>query len=159
MLEESIWYQLETARHITLRWIAKMTEEVCDVQPEGFPNNFRWHLGHIATIQAQLAHYYIGLPLMLPDGYPERFANGTRPSEWMTPGPALPELAEVLAGQIPSLRAALPDGLAVPAVKTFERVGRRMETAADILLFSAYHEGLHIGMINGIKYGMGGGKR
>lgn len=147
---------MQFIRSITLHSMKHITAEWADLQPKGFNNTLRWNIGHILTIQEQLSHHYIGDAFHLPAVYPEMFGNGSKPADWQQAAPSLDELATLLQAQTNRLGEALVDRLDEPVEQSFVRFKRTMNTVGEVLLFSIYHEGVHIGIINGMKHAIEG---
>lgn len=51
--------------------------------PNGFNNNIIWNAGHIHWAQQVLVYQLSGLPVQLPPNFPDKYATGTAPKEWV----------------------------------------------------------------------------
>lgn len=151
MNEEMLFTLLEYSRFSTLQAAKKVKEEYADFAdtiPEGFNNNVRWNLGHIATITDQLLNYPAGEKPLLPKPYHKSFANGTSPKDWNEETPALDEIIQALEEQPKQLKEKYAGRLFDPLPKPFKLVSLEFKTLGDILSFNLFHEGLHTGQIN-----------
>jgi uncharacterized damage-inducible protein DinB len=152
MTSEQLLKQIEVVRSITLKIFEDLTEEEADQMPNGFSNTIRWNLGHILIVQDQLANHFAGIPGQLPAEYISLFNNGTKPADWHITPPSLDVLAQHLKEQTRSIRENLTGRLDELATKPFTRLGFKMKTIGEILNFSIHHEGVHFGIINGLRH-------
>lgn len=147
MNEEQIFKQINIVRQGTLGELEGLSEEQADQTPEGFHNNVRWNLGHIYTVQNALLTKFGGKKIDMPSRYLELFAPGTKPADWEGDVPKLAELKEKLEAQPKKLKEALTGQLDDKAAEEFNT----LSTVGEILNFTIYHEGLHVGTIKGLK--------
>jgi hypothetical protein len=118
--------------------------------PPGFSNNIIWNIGHIIVVQQMLVYKLSGLPMMICAEMVAKYKRGTRPE-----------------GDVSADEVALIKSLLIETVdKTLSDYKHRSfkiyhpfttmtgyeitdaESAAD---FNNYHEGVHIGIILGIR--------
>ena len=147
MNEEKIFKQINLTRQITLNEMEDLSEEQADQMAEGFNNTIRWNLGHIYTVQGILLSEFGGKNMKIPPRCLELFAPGTRPADWKGEVPTLDELKKMLEEQPVKMKEILADQLNEKAVKPF----KSLSTVGEILNFTMYHEGMHAGMIKGLK--------
>lgn len=146
-MEKLLFSQLELNRSRTLEIAAGLTEREADVIPIGFNNNIRWHLGHILTTQERLALRLIQEPLGLPEELTRLFVNGTRPADWSSAPPELPELLKLLTEQPDRLRKRLEGRLEEKLTVPFKDFSQLSEA----LVFSIGHEAMHAGYMMALK--------
>ncbi|MFC0187388.1 DinB family protein [Fictibacillus aquaticus] len=151
MYQDILLKQLAAFRHNTLSVVEGVTEEMADIVPEGFNNNIRWQLGHIYLDQYDWLYHKINEDSPVPKHYRELFGYGTRPSDWKLSPPTLDELKNRLADQVDHIKEhfgrRLDEELESPA-----ELG--MNTFAEILPRTFYHEGMHTGHIIALKKAM-----
>ncbi|MDQ0300438.1 putative damage-inducible protein DinB [Salibacterium salarium] len=147
MNEEMIFQQVNLIRQNTLKEIEHLSEEQADQRPEIFPNTIRWNLGHIYTVQNVMLSHFGGKNIDTPSRYLELFVPGTRPDEWQGEVPSLDELKQHLEEQPTKLKEALIGEMDEKAAKPFQS----LSTVGEILNFTTYHEGLHVGTIKALK--------
>ncbi|WP_085994121.1 DinB family protein [Oceanobacillus senegalensis] len=147
MNEEMIFKQVELVRKNTLNEMENLSEEQADLMPEGFNNNIRWNLAHIYTVQNILLAKFGGKDIETPSRYLELFAPGTRPADWQGEVPTLNEVKQILEEQPAKLKEALAGQLDEKAAEPF----KSLSTVGEILTFTIYHEGMHVGTIKGLK--------
>ncbi len=143
--------QVELIRAITLKTLEPIEEEVIDYIPTGYSNSIRWNLGHILIVQDQLATHFAGVESQLPSNYITLFGNRTKPSDWDIEPPSLAMLAFDLERQTQRIQETLGHRLEEAAKKIFVRLGYEMTTIGELLNFSLHHEGIHVGIIQGLK--------
>lgn len=144
-MEQTIFQHMETVRGITLNSINKIPEEIADIVPEGFNNNIRWNFGHIAFVQEKLVYSVLGEKTNLPSEYEHYFSPGTKPADWTGTPPTLSEICSVLTEQTARLKKFVPGRMAEKLPTPFtNRLGITFSTFGETLLFSFYHEGMHM---------------
>lgn len=144
--------QAEFIRSRTILALESIPEEIADTMPAGFNNNIRWHVGHIFTVQEQLTFYFAKEPLNLPENFKEWFANKTKPADWKEAPPALETLKGLLAEQTFRIKQVFGGRLDEKVPKPFILGdGIQLETIGELLNFTLYHEGVHLGFINALK--------
>ena len=145
ILEQTIFQHMETVRSLTEQAMKKIPEEILDIIPKGFNNNIRWNFGHIAFVQEKLVFASLGEEMNIPKEYEQLFGAGTKPGEWKVTSPTFIEIGEILSEQKSRikdfLQGRLHENLPTPFTN---RMGITFNTVGEILLFSFYHEALHI---------------
>lgn len=147
MNEENIFQQINLIRQNTLNEMEDLSEEQADQRPRGFNNTIRWNLGHIYTVQNVLLSKLGGKNIEIPSHCLELFASGTKPADWQGEVPTLNELKQLLEEQPAKLKVALAGQLDEKAVEPFQS----LSTIGELLNFTMYHEGMHVGTIKGLK--------
>lgn len=147
MNEEMIFKQLNVIRQNTLNEMEGLSEKEADQMPKGFNNTIRWNLGHIYTVQNALLAQFGGKNIEIPGHFAELFVPGTKPADWEDNVPSLDDLKHFLEEQPSKLKEALSEQLDEDAAKPF----KSFTTVGEILNFTLYHEGMHLGAIKGLK--------
>ncbi|QJD86135.1 DinB family protein [Cohnella herbarum] len=153
-MEHFLFKQLAFVRGQTFKAMEGVSEEIADRIPEGFRNSIRWNLGHIYVVLERFAFLHANLPLLLPEGFKERFESGTSPltSQVSFPAPSLQQLETLLKDQQERIREAL-------APRIHEQISPPYTTSAGMTLgsidqflsFNLYHEGMHLNAIKNYK--------
>lgn len=157
MEESTLFALLRFARSRTMASANAVTEETADLMPEGFNNTIRWNLGHIYVTLNSIVYGMAEEPSPTPEGYGALFARGTSPSEWgeQTP-PSISELRELLGRQVDEIEQAFQGRLKERAKRPFPLFkSDQPPELGDLFGFANYHEGLHLGFINGLKRAIG----
>ncbi|MGM7700278.1 DinB family protein [Pseudalkalibacillus sp. Hm43] len=156
MDNKAILQMFNFSRSNTLASLKATTEEQALIVPEGFNNSIVWNLGHIFIAVENIMAHVDGSKANIPDGYKEFFGHSTSPSTWTKEPPTLKELATQLEEQTERIASIygekLQDTLPEP-LRLNERTA--FETYGEVLNFMIWHEGLHLGVINGIKRAQG----
>ncbi|UZD44899.1 DinB family protein [Peribacillus frigoritolerans] len=82
-----------------------------------------------------------------PPRYLELFAPGTKPADWEGEVPTLDELKQLLEEQPAKMKEALAGQLHLIAAVPI----KSLSTIGELLNFTMYHEGMHVGVIKGLK--------
>lgn len=136
---------MEVVREITVKSINRIPEDIVDIVPIGFNNNIRWNFGHIAFIQEKLVYGVSGEKMSLPKEYEDFFSAGTKPADWKGTPPSLAEISAILTEQTERIKEFVPGRFSEKLSKPFtNRAGITFETLGETLLFSFYHEGMHM---------------
>ncbi|MEI3607291.1 DinB family protein [Pseudogracilibacillus sp. SE30717A] len=147
MNEEMIFQQINLVRKITLNEMKYLSEDQVDQMPKGFRNTIRWNLGHIYTFQNLLFSKFGGKNIQTSSRYLELFSPGTKPADWDGKIPALSELKQHLEEQPEKMKESLSGQLDDKIAKKF----LSQSTIGGLLIFSIYHEGMHLGAIKDLK--------
>ena len=140
---------LKTERQLVLQGIANLTDEQILKIPEGRKNNILWNLGHIVVTQ-QVLHYTLSrVEMHIPKDMVSIFRTGTSPAIWKE----TPDL-----NNIKTLVRELPDKILNDyesgIFKEFRSyktsTGVQLDCFEDAVAFNHFHEGLHIGIIQGL---------
>lgn len=147
-MEPYLASHMDTTRALTLKVLDATPEELADVVPQGYSNSIRWNLGHIVYIQERLAYEVGGQPIHLPEIYARLFAAGTKPADWQEQPPTLAEIREQLVAQTARIKESHQGDLNVPLPQPFtNKSGITFDTVGGCLLFSFFHEALHLDTI------------
>jgi hypothetical protein len=152
MSKDMILHQLHIARGITSNYLKSFPEEIADIVPTGFNNNIRWNFGHIPVVTEKLVFAPVGENILLPKEFFAFFNAGTHPKDWEEPAPSFLEIDSILTEQKKRLINRFSDRLDEKLSKPFElRKNMTFHTIGELLLFSCYHEAMHIGTIKSMK--------
>ncbi|WP_377890437.1 DinB family protein [Alkalihalobacillus sp. R86527] len=124
-----------------------LSEDLVNIQPEGFNNTIKWHLGHIITETEYFLFEITSLEVKLPNTYNDFFAPGTKPADWKGEAPLLSELVLSLKSQVERVNQL--------SEEMFNHMLKKpvhgFNTAADSASFSVLHESLHLGQLLSMK--------
>ncbi|WP_342527850.1 DinB family protein [Chryseomicrobium sp. FSL W7-1435] len=147
-MEPYLASHLDTVRSLTVKVLDTTPEELLDVVPPGYSNSIRWNLGHIVYVQERLAYEVAGKDIHLPDQYARLFAAGTKPADWNETPPSIEEIRQQLVDQSARIKASHQSDLNTPLSHPFtNKSGITFDTVGGCLLFSCFHEGLHLDTI------------
>jgi len=139
-----------TSRNILSQFLENYTLEQLNKIPEGFSNNLIWNIAHIVVVQQALAYKLSGLPMMVSDEMIEKYKKGSRPVQDATQT-EVDEIKSLLFKTIDQTQEDFDN-------KTFKNyqeystsIGFVLKNAPDAMVFNNFHEGLHIGVMMGIR--------
>lgn len=151
-MRDFLFNQLKVIRSNTIDAVKELSESQADLVPKGFNNNIRWNLGHVYLVQERFAFGFTKEPMQLPDEFTELFGRDTKPSEWKVQPPTLPELIRLLEDQTIRIKEKLNDRLDETVANPLAMPsGLTLKTLGEFLIFSMYHEGMHVQTIKMLK--------
>lgn len=138
--------QLQLTIEKILGEIEEINPELFDIQPKGFNNTIRWHIGHILTVNEI---FLFGYPKKgnLPADYIQHFGKGSKPSDW---GEDVPSI-EVLTLQLKEQLNRIPE---IPEEHFAEKLPKpflNKETFGELAIMSSFHAAFHLGQIHAMK--------
>ncbi|MGD8188922.1 DinB family protein [Brevibacillus ginsengisoli] len=147
-MSKTIIHTAKSMRQFLLHQLQSISEELFDVQPQGFSNTIRWNAGHIAFFHDYFLS--LGLPVQsnLSEQYATLFHSGTQPSEWVITPPSKEELIEQLSAQLANMSEIDPSALDELLKSPIEMGPLQFETVGEIVNFSTAHEAMHLATIS-----------
>ncbi|SFB23726.1 MULTISPECIES: DinB family protein [unclassified Bacillus (in: firmicutes)] len=146
-MSKFMFKNFEMTRYFFFREMNGLTEEMANVQPAGFNNNIRWHVGHVLTVTEQFMFGFPKKSQHLPENYPQLFGNGTKPADWTGEVPTLDELKSHLENQLERLKIVPEESLDQELKQPF----RGLKTFGELANMALYHEAHHMGQIHAMK--------
>ncbi|MDP4163190.1 MAG: DinB family protein [Bacillota bacterium] len=146
-MSEYLFQNFEMTRNLFFRELTGVTEEMADVQPEGFNNTIHWHVGHVLTATEGFMFGFPTKSQNLPANYKELFGNGTKPGDWTEAVPSMEELLVQLKEQVGRLKE-------IPAASFEQKLQNPflgLETFGQLANMALYHESHHMGQIHVMK--------
>jgi uncharacterized damage-inducible protein DinB len=146
-MSELLFKHFELTRGKFVNYVVELEEGIADVQPEGFNNSIRWHVGHVLTVAEQFMFGFPKKSTHLPANYMELFASGTSPAAWQGDVPQLQELIVQLQDQIKRIKE-------IPAESFNQRLKTPFlgqETFGELTNIAIFHESIHLGQIQSMK--------
>jgi uncharacterized damage-inducible protein DinB len=146
-MSELLFKSFELTRSKFVRYVETLDKANGDVQPVGFNNTIRWHVGHVLTVAEQFMFGFPKKSTSLPANYMELFATGTKPADWNSEVPSIKELTEQLKDQMKRI-------MEIPAESFSERLKTPFlgqETFGEIANFAIFHEANHLGQIQAMN--------
>ena len=118
--------------------------------PEGHKNNLIWNIAHIIVTQQILVYKLSGLPMIISDELVEKYKKGTKPEQDATQA-EVAEIATLLMTTIDQTEMDLNNNVFVNYQEYPTSTGFVLKNAKDAMSFNSFHEGLHIGVILGLR--------
>jgi len=140
-----------TSRAIYANFFEKYTLEQLNKVPAGFNNNLIWNIGHIIVAQQMLVYMGSGNKPMVSDEMIKLYMRGTKPERDVTQD----EADEIKALLFPTIEQTEEDYnsgvLFSPYTERKTELGFMLSTVEDAIAFNNYHEGIHLGIIMGLR--------
>ncbi|OYQ31846.1 hypothetical protein CHU92_15225 [Flavobacterium cyanobacteriorum] len=139
-----------TSREVYSRLFERYTLEQLNNVPAGFKNNLIWNIGHIIVSQQMLTYTCSGLEPMVSKEMITRYMRGTRPESNVTQEEA-DAIRDLLFPTIDKTAEDYRNGLFTAYSERNTELGFRLLSIEDGIIFNNYHEGVHLGIIMGIR--------
>ncbi|WP_088014553.1 DinB family protein [Gottfriedia acidiceleris] len=152
---DAIFEQLRFTRVYTLKVLSSVSKEVVDVIPAGFNNNILWNAGHVLGAYEQLLYANTGDTGQLSKEFIDFFKGGTNPGDWQVEPPSYEEIVSLLEQQVEQVITTYEGRLDEIIPKEMKLGSFEIKTVRDMISFNIFHEGLHTGLINGLKRSLG----
>src|SRR5690625_6491824 len=73
--------KLDFTRDSFIKFVKNLDEKTVDIQPEGFNNTIRWHVGHVLVVAEKFLFGYPEQSTKIPANYHDLFQPGTKPAD------------------------------------------------------------------------------
>ncbi len=139
-----------TSRKILSQFLEKHSLEELNKIPEGFSNNLIWNIGHIVVVQQMLVYKLSGLPMIISDEMVEKYKKETKPEFNFTQA-EVDEIKSLLSKTIDQTKEDFDNKIFKNYQEYPTSTGFTIKSAEDAMVFNNFHEGLHIGVMMGIR--------
>jgi len=139
--------QFEVLKGRFLGELEDITDDIINIQPEGFNNTILWHVGHLVTVNEQFMFDYPKKSTSLPENYINLFAKGTSPADWNEDIPSKTDLVNQFTKQVTRIQQ-------IPVERLEERLKQPflgLETFGEITNLALFHIAYHLGQIHAMK--------
>lgn len=139
-----------TQRKMAGSYLENYSLEQLNTIPAGFSNNLIWNIAHIVVTQQLLVYKLSGLPMNISNELVEKYKKGTT----VTAPATAAEVAEIkvlLTETIAQSEKDFTNGLFKNYTEYPTSTGFVLKTIEDAFAFNSFHEGLHIGVMMGIR--------
>lgn len=138
------------SRNIISQILENNSLEKLNKIPEGFNNNLIWNIGHIIVVEQMLVYKLSGLPMMISDEMVEKYKKGTKPERDATQV-EIDEIKSLLFKTIAQTKVDFDNKIFKNYSEYPTSTGFVIKNALDAMAFNYFHEGLHIGVIMGLR--------
>lgn len=118
--------------------------------PEGFSNNLIWNIIHTVVVQQMLVYKLSGLPMQISDEMVDKYKRGTRPEADVTTE-EVEQVKELLHSLIDRTEADYNAGIFREYMEFQTMSGFVIANVEQAIEFNNYHEGIHAGIMLGIR--------
>jgi hypothetical protein len=147
---EALFKTWKTSRKLYLNFFERYTEEQLNMIPEGFNNNLIWNMGHVVVAQQSLIYKLSGLRTSLSADFITRYQPGSKPEERVG-SDEIAAIKRLLAEQVDQTVEDYEQGRFVAFTERMTGTGFHLASLQDALEFNNYHEGLHLGIMMGLR--------
>lgn len=140
----------KTIREILLKILDHHSLEQLNKIPDGFKNNLIWNIGHCIASQQILVYKLSGLPLQVSDELIAKYSKGTKPEADVSQE-EVNEIRDLLTQTLLQTERDYNDNAFTNYNQYTTSMGFDLKNVQDALDFVSYHEGIHTGIIMGIK--------
>jgi hypothetical protein len=137
-------------RKLLTNFLKDLTFEQLITIPENFNNSIFWNIAHILVTQQLLTYKMSELPLIIEEDIIEKYKKGSK----ATLNVSKEEVDYVRNKLVPSVIKLQEDykkGLFKEFTPYLTSVNISLNNIDDALKFSAFHDGIHLGVILSIK--------
>ena len=139
-----------TSRKIVLQFLENHTLDQLNKIPDGYKNNLIWNIAHVVVTQQLLVYKYSGLPMMVSDELVQNYMKGSKPEHIATQSEVY-EIKSLLSKTINQTEVDFNNKI----FKNFQEyptsTGFVIKNVEDAMVFNNFHEGLHIGIMMGLR--------
>lgn len=139
-----------TSRKIFAKFLDDYTLEQLNKVPNGFNNNLIWNIAHIVVVQQMLVYNLSGLPMMVSKEMVDAYKRGSKPERDLSQQ-EVDEIRALLTSTIDQTEKDFAAGIFKKYNEFTTMTGFNLKTAEDAMAFNYYHEGVHTGIMMGIR--------
>lgn len=139
-----------TSRKVLSQFLRNYTLEQLNTIPEGFKNNMIWNIGHIIVVQQLLVYNLSGLPTLVSDEMIQKYKKGSKPEADVTQE-EVDHIQSLLLATIDQTEIDFNNSVFNDYQEYTTMSGYTIKSAQDAMAFNYYHEGMHTGIIMGIR--------
>jgi Tfp pilus assembly ATPase PilU len=139
-----------TSRKIVSQFLENHTLEQLNKIPEGFKNNLIWNIAHIVVTQQLLVYKFSGLPMMVSEELIQKYMKGTKPEHIATQG-EVDEIKSLMSKTIDQTEEDFDNKIFKNYQEYPTSTGFVLKNVEDAMIFNNFHEGLHIGIMMGLR--------
>ena len=138
------------SRKIVSQFLENHTLEQLNKIPDGFKNNLIWNIGHVVVTQQMLVYKFSGLPMIVSDELVQNYMKGTKPEHIVTQS-EVDEIKILLSKTIDQTNEDFDNKIFKNYQEYPTSTGFVIKNVADAMVFNNFHEGLHIGIMMGLR--------
>jgi hypothetical protein len=140
----------KTSRKMIAPFIENYTLEQLNTIPKGFSNNLIWNIAHVVVTQQLLVYKLSGLSMLVSDEIVEKYKKGTRPEQEVTQA-EVDEIKDLLFKTIDQTVLDYDNNIFQNFSEYPTSTGFILKSAHEAMIFNNFHEGLHLGVLFGIR--------
>jgi hypothetical protein len=138
------------SRKIVSQFLENHTLDQLNKIPDGYKNNLIWNIAHVVVTQQLLVYKFSGLPMMVSDELAQKYMKGTKPEHIVTQS-EVDEIKSLLSKTIDQSKEDFNNKIFKSYQEYPTSTGFVIKSAEDAMVFNNFHEGLHIGIMMGLR--------
>ncbi|WP_343695916.1 DinB family protein [Flavobacterium sp.] len=146
----SVFETQKTIREILVKILDNHSLDQLNKIPEGYKNNLIWNVAHCVASQQVLVYKLSGLPMLVSDEFVGKYSKGTKPERDVTQE-EVDEVKELLIKTLHQTQKDYENSVFKNYNEYKTSMGFDLRNVQEALDFVSYHEGIHTGIIMGIK--------
>lgn len=146
----SVFKVQKTIREILLKILENHSLEQLNKIPEGFKNNLIWNVAHCIASQQVLVYKLSGVKMQVSDEFVAKYSKGTKPEGDVSQAEA-DEIKVLLSATFDQTEKDYTNNVFTHYTAYKTSMGFDLTNVQDALDFVNYHEGIHTGIIMGIR--------
>ena len=140
----------KASRNMVTKLIEGYTVEQLNKVPEGFNNNIIWNVAHIIVTQQLLVYKLSGLPVLVTEEMIEKYRKGSK-TEHFASQDEVDEILSLLTQTIAKTEVDIQNNVFTNFTEYPTSTGYVLTSAQDAMTFNNFHEGIHLGVILGLR--------
>ena len=120
--------------------------------PQGFRNNLLWNISHAIVTQQLYCYYNSGLSMYVPEDFIAAYRKGTVPDGHVPTQEEVDTLKGLLLSTQQQLEEDYQKGIFTTYTDYLTGLNYPLSCVEDAIYFNNTHEGMHLGLVIGIKY-------
>jgi len=138
------------SRKIVLQFLENHTLDQLNKIPDGYKNNLIWNIAHVVVTQQLLVYKFSDLPMMVSDELVQKYMKGSKP-EHIVSQSEVDEIKSLLVKTIDQTKEDFDNKIFKSYQEYPTSTGFVIKSAEDAMVFNNFHEGLHIGIMMGLR--------
>jgi hypothetical protein len=138
------------SRNMISKLIQGYTLEQLNKVPASFNNNIVWNIAHIIVTQQILVYKLSGLPMIVTDEMVEKYRKGTKTEHFATQE-EVDEILSLLTQTMDQIEHDIEKDIFTNFTEYPTSAGYVLTSAQDAMTFNNFHEGIHLGVILGLR--------
>ena len=137
-------------RKSLLRIMDSLTEEQVLRIPDSHRNSIFWNIAHLMVTQQLLTYRLSGVPLEIEESFVERYGKGSEATEEVSKE----DIEFVKKNLVPLCEKVQQDfdkGISDSYKPYMTSTGIELKSLEEALKFSAFHDGIHLGVVLSLK--------
>lgn len=142
---------LKKGRALMLKVIDGYSLEQINKIPDGFKNNIGWNIAHLVVTPYLLMYKLSGLTPAISEEMIEKYKKDSSPQGNIIDQQEWDEIKTLFTAFPNKLEADYKNGIFKTYKEYTTSVGVTLNNIDDVISFNAFHEGIHLGVLLGLR--------